>query len=184
MIDGRRVAVEAAFVSTGQDEYGFRVGAYDPSRELIIDPHVVVYATYLGGGLSDTASAIAVDTAGGAYVTGYTESGDFPSSAGGEAATSRYDEFVTKLSPDGQSLVYTVFFGAGRPDEDYWYPSIAVDAAGAAYISGMTNSAKFPGRTNSLDFPVVKPYQKTFGKGDFDAFVAKYSTGSQSARSN
>lgn len=76
--DGRRVAVDAGFRTLGKDAYGFRVGAYRRDLDLIIDPLVLVYSTYLGGTCSDDVSGIAVDAAGCAYVTGMTTHGDFP----------------------------------------------------------------------------------------------------------
>ncbi|HEV8523384.1 MAG TPA: SBBP repeat-containing protein, partial [Terriglobales bacterium] len=107
----------------------------------------LVYSTYLGGSGLDQGVGIAVDAAGAAYVTGGTESADFPVSctapctvldatlgAGGN------DAFVTKLDPTGSALVYSTYLGGSYVDEGR---SIAVDAEGAAYVTGLTESADF-----------------------------------------
>ena len=126
----------------------FRVAAYDLARPLVIDP-VLVYSTYLGGSRADWGADIAVDAAGNAYVVGTTMSTDFPlrgpSWEGGDASN---DVFVTKLNAAGSDLVYSVHFGGsitcvgGFPDN--YGSGIAVDAAGAAYVTGSTNAYNFP----------------------------------------
>jgi hypothetical protein len=105
---------------------------------------------------------IAVDTAGNAYVTGRTQSPDFPTVnplqptyGGGDS-----DAFVTKVNPSGSALVYSTFLGGSN--EEFGF-GIAVDTAGNAYVTGATLSP---------DFPTVNPLQPTLG-GGFDAFVTK-----------
>ncbi len=128
----------------------------------------LVYSTYLGGAIEDVGSGIAVDSAGSAYVTGRTESSDFPTTpntvqAANAGGFGTYDAFVTKLSPDGSSLVYSTYLG-GR-DTDYGF-GIAVDSAGSAYVTGATDST---------DFPSKNPEQAANAGGIFDAFVTKLS---------
>jgi len=122
----------------------------------VIDP-VLVYSTFLGGsagvtGLIDYATAIAVDAAGSAYVTGETVSADFPATAGafdstcgssGSCAEAGIvsDAFVAKLSPDGTALVYATYLGGRSRDSG---AAIAVDADGHAYVTGTTESDDFP----------------------------------------
>jgi beta-propeller repeat-containing protein len=125
------------------------------------------YATYLGGGLNDYATAIAVDSRGSAYVTGNTESFDFPvlnafqPTKGGVGVQGIVDNaFVTKLSPGGNDLDYSSFLGGSgciggggggcllSPPIDIG-KSIAVDAQGNAYVGGQTQSISFP-RVDSL----------------------------------
>jgi len=77
-IGDKKVAVRAEYRKTGENTYGFVVGAYDKNHSLIIDPVVLVYSTYLGGGGSDRGYGVAVDGSGNAYVTGTTYSTDFP----------------------------------------------------------------------------------------------------------
>src|SRR5262249_51784237 len=85
-IGGVRVPVKSRYVLAGdgsaRTSYGFAVEGYDSSRELIVDPGVD-YSTFLGGNIDvDTGTGIAVDAAGNAYVVGYTQSSDFPTTAG------------------------------------------------------------------------------------------------------
>src|SRR5207245_430491 len=95
--DAGRHRVEGAYVLDGQSA-GFAVGAYDPTRPLVIDP-VLVYSTFLGGTGQDGGSGIKVDAAGDAYITGTTLGADFPVTPGVVqpkfGGTS--DVFVTKL---------------------------------------------------------------------------------------
>jgi uncharacterized protein (TIGR03437 family) len=111
----------------------------------------LVYLTYLGGSGDDTASAVAVDSAGNAYVTGCTTSMDFPiagtpyqstfgGSSGGQILVFG-DAFVTKLNASGTKLIYSTYLGGGADD---FGTAIAVDAAGDAYVTGGTRSANFP----------------------------------------
>ncbi|WP_134704981.1 SBBP repeat-containing protein [Ammoniphilus sp. YIM 78166] len=122
----------------------------------------LVYSTYLGGSGSDQGLGIDVDSSGAAYVTGQTNSPDFPrenpfqADLGGDT-----DAFVTKLSPAGNTLIYSTYLGGSEFDAGY---GIAVDSSGAAYVTGETAS--------SDDFPTQIPVQGNFG-GDTDAFVAK-----------
>ena len=123
----------------------------------------LVYSTYLGGSSSDAGRGIAVDAAGAAYITGGTDSTDFPTQQafqGAKAANS--DAFVTKLSPTGTTLAYSTYLGGSSFDEGW---GIAVDAAGAAYITGYTFST---------DFPTRQAFQGALA-GGWDAFVTKLS---------
>jgi uncharacterized protein (TIGR03437 family) len=89
-----------------------------------------IFATYFGGSASDVASAIAVDAAGGVYVTGTTQSFDFPFSAGAYSKTGA--AFLLKLNPDG-SLAYATGLRGGTPN------SLAVDSAGRAFVAGVSS---------------------------------------------
>lgn len=175
-IDGRRVEIESAYVLHGAGEYGFRVGDYDRTRPLILDPAVLVYCGFIGG-LGDESmsagepvrSAIAVDAAGNVYVTGGTQSteGDFPTSVGPDlTANGNVDVFVAKVNASGTGLVYAGFFGGSGYE---WGYDIAVDGSGSAYITGMANSndaETYP------DFPLLVGPDLTFN-GFGDAFIAK-----------
>ncbi|HVQ39513.1 MAG TPA: SBBP repeat-containing protein, partial [Pyrinomonadaceae bacterium] len=98
----------------------------------------VVYSTYLGGNGQAEAYGIAVDSAGSAYVTGYA-SGSFPTTVGSYQPTlnSSFDAFVTKLNATGSALAYSTFYGGSEFEEGL---SIAVDAAGNAYVAGDSGS--------------------------------------------
>ena len=121
----------------------FEVAAYDRSRTLVIDPKIeLVYSTYLGGSAFDEGYAIAVDDARSAYVTGRTRSADFPATHG--TLNDEEDAFVTKFSPDGQSLVYsTLIGGTGGKGITEAY-AIFVSSDGHAYITGVANTSHFP----------------------------------------
>ncbi len=159
VVGNRRRSVEATFRATDKGEYGFAVGVYDASRELVLDPLVLVASTYLGGSDSDFASATALDPTGAVYVAGYTLSADFPPTV---QTLPRLDVFVTKFAPGGRSLVYSAFFSYGRFAEMCGM-SMAVDAKGSAYLTG---------KTESRHFPVKNAFQTTL-KGGWDAFILK-----------
>ena len=99
--------------------YGFTVGAYDPSRTLVIDPGLA-YSTFLGGTSNEIGRGIAVDAAGNTYVTGITQSPNFPTTTGAfdrtGAAPNNLDVFVTKLNPAGTARVYSTFIGGTNFD--------------------------------------------------------------------
>src|SRR5262249_50871276 len=140
-IDGVRRQVLGGYVHCGRSGVGFRMGAYDRSRPLVIDP-VLSYATFLGGSNIEYPNDIAVDAQGSAYVTGYTRSIDFPvKDSFGMTPHPRYgyqlDAFVAKLDPTGTRLVYTAYLGGSNNDEG---TAVAVDGAGNAYVTGATTS--------------------------------------------
>ena len=90
-------------------------------------------------GWMDLGYGIAVDTAGAAHVTGFTDSADFPTmNALQPASAGSRDAFVSKLSPDGASLVYSTYLG-GR--EDDLSRGITVDLTGATYVTGQRDPA-------------------------------------------
>ena len=95
----------------------------------------LLYLTYLGGSANEYAGGIAVDTAGNAYVTGTTMSPDFPVTPG--AVQTRYagagDAYISKVSPDGKSLIYSTYFGYIGSDLG---TAITVDPFGYAYVTG------------------------------------------------
>ncbi|MFL6335254.1 MAG: FG-GAP-like repeat-containing protein [Pyrinomonadaceae bacterium] len=110
--------------------------------KLSPDGKSLVYATYLGGNGDDFGNAVAVDSAGNAYVGGLTASGNFPTTAGSfqTSKDGSADAFLAKLNPAGTSLVYSTFIGGAGSDQ---IGAVAVDAAGAAYVAGRTDSPNF-----------------------------------------
>ena len=174
-MDGdKRIAVEGSF-DVAANKIGFRLGAYDHTKSLIIDP-VLSYASYLGGSATDTiggsvtgytfTQGLAIDSAGSAYVTGTTYSTNFPvqspyqSTNNATPSNSRAPTtFVTKFSPDGSALVYSTYLGGGGSGADYAY-AIAVDANKEAYVTGQTFSNDFPitaGAYEAFCSPAPKP---------------------------
>ena len=137
----------------------------------------LVYSTYLGGSTIEWGAGIALDSAGNAYVTGYTQSTDFPTANPFQATcgscTSLPDAFVSKLNPAGSALVYSTYLGGSNSDQG---GGIAVDSSGNAYVAGFTNSS---------DFPTANPLQGSLNGGQYslcnamfgvvchDAFVAE-----------
>jgi hypothetical protein len=123
----------------------------------------LVYSTYLGGSGEDNGRAIAVDSAGNAYIAGRTGSGNFPTV---NAFQSTYggvgDAFVTKLNPAGSALVYSTFLG-GSGSESNRLDCLAIDSSGNAYVTG---------QTASTNFPTANAFQSTLGGGS-DIYVAK-----------
>jgi Beta-propeller repeat len=163
-IGGRRVAVASKFTLGRGGAFGFALGSYDHRYPLVIDPGLA-YSTFLGESGHDHGYGIAVDAAGDAYVTGLTESMDFPTTA--RAFDRSYngrggDAFVTKLNASGSALVYTTFLGGRRNDFGY---GIAVDRAGNAYVTGSTKSRNFPTTRRAFD--------RSYNRGGWDAFVTK-----------
>ena len=107
--NGNRQEVAGGYTLLGEHAVGFQVATYDATKTLYIDP-VLTYSTYLGGSLADSGRAIAVDAAGNIYVAGLTVSSNFPvvSAAQLQIGSASYgDAFVSKLSADGKTLVYS-----------------------------------------------------------------------------
>lgn len=107
----------------------------------------LLWATYLGGNRRDEAFGIAQDQAGNIYVTGRTNSTDFPVTPGvfqpqhGDSIFGNIDVFVSKLSPDGSSLIYSTFYGGLGDDVA---GDIDVNATGDAFVGGFTNDGDNP----------------------------------------
>ncbi len=125
----------------------------------------IQYLTFLGGRKADYGTAMAVDRLGHVYITGYTNSADFPvtsTAAFSEYGGGRTDAFLVKLSHDGRTLDYATFFGGSENDQAY---ALAVDREGQAFIAGDTISADLLTSSAALN----RQYQ---GRGDI--FVAQF----------
>lgn len=102
----------------------------------------LLYSTYLGGSNYDSGQSIAVDHAGRAYVTGYTDSSDFPTRhALQRHSGGSYDAFVLELNRRGDGLVYSTYLGGRGADGGF---GVAADRAGNTYLAGATRSSDFP----------------------------------------
>ena len=124
-----------------------------------------MYSTYLGGAHYDAGQGIAIDPSDNAYIAGYTNSSNFPTSS--DAFQTKLggglDAFVSKLSTSGSALLYSTYVGGGGFDVGR---GIAVDATANAYVTGGTNSSHFPTTPGA--------FQTTL-RGTGDAFVSKFS---------
>ncbi|HEV8304104.1 MAG TPA: SBBP repeat-containing protein [Gemmatimonadales bacterium] len=153
------VTAGALRASLSGQEDGF-VTELDPSGSAL------VYSTYLGGRSTEHGTDIAVDAAGYAYVTGRTSSSDFPVTAGAFQTTkasngTAHAAFVSKVNPGGSGLAYSTYLGGSGSDRGV---SIALDAAGNAYVTG---------RATSTDFPLTAGAVQTALAGGRDAYVAE-----------
>ncbi len=160
-VNGVRQAVAGSYVIEANGQVGFHVGSYDTSRELTIDP-VLSYSTYLGGSKTDSAGGIAVDSAGNAYITGTTQSTDFPIVNGFQTSLGSATQvaFVAKLNPAGTALVYSTYLGGSGSSSAL---AIVVDSSGVVTVVG---------QTSSTNFPTLNPLQPANG-GGIDGFVTK-----------
>jgi len=163
-IDGEKVYIEGLFHEIEENTYGIEVKKYNKDYELVIDPVILVYSTYLGGKKYDSGYGIAVDSEGAVYITGWTCSANFPTK---NPFQEKYkgnnrNAFVTKINPEGSGLVYSTFLG-GHGD-DYTH-DLAIDSKGSAYVTG---------KANSSDFPIKNPFQTEY-KGIDDVFITKIS---------
>ncbi len=124
----------------------------------------LIYSTFLGANANDVALSVAVDGGGNAYICGETGSGNFPVTTGAfqTKPAGSSDAFVTKLNPSGSALVYSTYLGGANLED---CRGIAVDAAGDAYVTGITESNNFPTTLNSV--------QPAYGGGFSDGYVAK-----------
>ncbi|MFL5732384.1 MAG: SBBP repeat-containing protein [Chloroflexia bacterium] len=178
-IAGKRTSVAAALVVAPDQTVSFALGPYDHAQPLNVqstwaysnaatqnsklstESLTLSFSSYLGGSQTDYGKSIAVDAQGYIYVTGYTQSANFPTSSPLRPSNGGgHDAFVTKFSPDGSTLVYSTYLGGSGNDEGR---GIAVDAQGNAYVTGSTFSA---------NFPVANALQPT-AAGAEDIFVSK-----------
>ena len=165
---------ENAYVTgyTTSSDYPHTAGAlqttkgsgYDAFITKLTSLGVISYSTFLGGSGDDFGLAIAVDSAGDAYITGDSASTDFPTTSDALATTTAgyFNAFVTKLSPNGTASYYSTYVGGSGYDTGY---GIAVDSSGAAYVAGYTVSS---------DFPITAGAAQSTLAGGSDAFVLKF----------
>jgi hypothetical protein len=160
---GLQVPVTGQYKLQSPTRVGFALGPYDKTLPLVIDP-VLAYGTFLGGLGDDEASGIVVDSLGSAYVTGYTDSPNFPLASQNSSAPFGANVFLAKLDVSGSSLIYADYIGGNQDD----YPS--------ALILDSSNDVFLTGTTYSVDFPTVSPYQSTNNtEGNETAFVTEVS---------
>lgn len=122
----------------------------------------LVWSSFVGGSAAENGYDIALDGSGGVWVTGYTESADFPSTAGAFVATAENrDVFVIRLVAQGSEMSSSIVFGGSNLEEGM---SMTLDGSGCVYVTGYTRSMDFPVTAGALDSII---------EGDSDAFVVK-----------
>ena len=146
-------------------------GAFDPTRDGSSDGFVMkfdaagalAYGTFVGGSSADNASSLAVDAGGNAYIAGWTDSTDFPTTPGAleTSLQAAQDGFVSKIAPDGSDLVYSTYLGG---QANTAATDVAVGSDGSAFVIGSTGL--FPTTQGAFD--------EELNDSD-DGFVAKLS---------
>jgi hypothetical protein len=123
----------------------------------------IVFSTYFGGVAFDESHSVALDPAGNIYITGFTTSADFPTTANAfqKALNGTQDAYVLKLDKDGSTLIYSTYLGGNQTDRAF---GIATDPGGNAIIAG---------NTLSRDFPTTNAFQSFFAGGLGEVFLTK-----------
>jgi hypothetical protein len=160
-IGGYSFSPDFPTVNAIQPTYAGNVDAY--LTKLSADGQSVFYSTFLGGSGFEYGWDVAVDSAGNAYLTGFTQSTDFPTAHALQPTNhGKQNAFVTKVNPSGNAFVFSTYLGGSDTDQG---TSIAADSSGNAYVGGYTKST---------NFPTANAIQPT-NHGGWDAFVAKIS---------
>jgi hypothetical protein len=179
--DAKEIA--GAFRQLTDNKIGFNIGAYDRSRELVIDP-ALSYSTYLGGSLTESLVKVAVDSAGMIYVAGSTDSTDFPLSVAPSLPLQSTligadNIFISKINPLPQSsspaLVFSTYLGGSGTDS---LAGIAVDSANNIYVAGSTTSGNFPITSNAFQSTATGShgFLSKISLGLNSAYALSYST--------
>ncbi|MBK6312895.1 MAG: SBBP repeat-containing protein [Blastocatellia bacterium] len=167
--DGDVIATGSTFSSDFPTSANCLDSTYAGSTDTFLlrisaDGTILRYGTYLGGVGDDYGTSIAIDSTGAAYVTGTTNSTDFPTTPGAYDTTDSgfsYEAFVSKLDSTGSTLLYSTYLGGSNAENGI---AIAVDGLGRAAVAG---------QTNSTDFPTTAGAYSTVHSGAFDLFVTK-----------
>ena len=155
-IDGDRRTVSGTYRMEGSDRVGFQLAAYDSTRPLVIDP-VLEQSTLLGGSALDREVSITLDEARNIYLTAASRSADFPVTMGvldetHDSAPDLTSTVISKLSPDGSTLLFATFLGGSLADVPRSHGHrIALDKSGDIYVVGHTMSPDFPTTAEALD---------------------------------
>jgi hypothetical protein len=146
--DGARRWLSAHYVIRRNKTIGYEVAGVNRKLPLVIDP-TLSYSTYIGSNTPDSVNSVAVDQFGQAYVTGSTVFG-FPTKNPAQGNQLGTDAFVTKLSANGGSLIYSTILGGSSTDTGN---AIAIDRFGSAYVAGETSSTDFPTTPGAFQSP-------------------------------
>ncbi len=148
----------------------FEIPSYDHTRTIVIDPLVISFSSVFGGMLNEISFDIIIDDNEYIYITGWTQSADFynlnsyQANFGGSNFTG--DAFITKLSKNGSTIIYSTFIGGVGKDEGI---DLAIDSDNNVYLTGLTGSVDFPTSKNAFD--------STYNGGQTagDIFISKFS---------
>lgn len=165
---GSRITIPCTFTSKTSNTVQFRVGEYDHSRPLIIDP--LIYSTYLGESGADKVNGMIADKAGNIIVVGSTDAATYPVTTGVYDSTYNggLDCFITKFNPMLSKIVFSTYMGAGSDDQ---INAVSLDDADNIFVGGETLSTQ--------NFPVLGGWKMQHA-GATDGFVARFdATGSQ-----
>jgi hypothetical protein len=162
---GVKKEVEGEYAINDKGEVGFRIGQYDKSKSLIIDP-ILSFSTFLGGDRNDGCAGLFIDSDGNLYVTGGTSSTNFPGTTTSPPPTVpfHYRVFITKFDAGGQ-LLFSTYWG----DDDTLGSDIKVDGSGI-YVAGMTSAISYP--TTPGAFQTIH-HPNPPGDHVYDLFITK-----------
>ncbi|MFX0092328.1 MAG: SBBP repeat-containing protein, partial [Candidatus Hodarchaeota archaeon] len=178
----------STYFGGGSDDYGHGV-AIDTTGNIVVPGAVItnnldyqifvakfsadgqtqLFLKYFGGDGHDHCNGIAIDFIGNIVISGTTDSSNFFPIVNGSQESyggGRYDTFITKFSPDGQTMLFSTYLGGSSEDNNY---AVAVDTAANILVTGYTSST---------NFPTVNATQNT-NSGDRDIFVTKFTPGGQ-----
>jgi uncharacterized protein (TIGR03437 family) len=181
-IAGSTNSMDLTSVAAFQPNFGGRTAQNTPQGDGFVAKFSpsgsLLYLTYIGGSQDDYITAMAVDSAGNAYITGATTSRNFPtvnayqSNFGGTgnvgAIIRTGDAFVAKLSPTGNKLIYSTYLGGSQDDIGM---AIAIDGSGNAYVTGATLSANFPVMGSGNNFPYQSGNRGSGGQPNKNCFT-------------
>jgi uncharacterized repeat protein (TIGR01451 family) len=161
-----------AFQSTGASSNGSEDGFV---TKLNAAGSSILYSTYLGGSGGDECRAIAINSLGEAYITGGTQSSDFPTTSGAYQTvlgSGYHDAFVTKLNTTGTALAFSTFIGGSSATAH----DLALDSAGNVYFVGEAYTGTIGGGSTVFTYPVTSnAYQSTPAADGFEGFMSEIS---------
>ena len=175
LINEEKIVIDAKYRING-NIISFEIGKYDTDYPLIVDPVALKYATFLGGSSNDYLQDIYVHpTSNNIYLTGYTNSVSFPGVVGN--ATSSYDGFITCMSPDGSSVLWTTIIGGDESSENLFKIHVS-DDENDIFVTGNSNSSDYP--TNGILAPyaanIAGSNNPIISRLSGDGTILKYST--------
>jgi hypothetical protein len=155
-IGGKMVQIAVNYVTSdkklpGHDSkftYGFKVGEYDRTKNLVIDP--LLASSFAGGSYDDMGGSVAIDSSGNVFVAGYTNSSNYPTITGAYDVSYNGDKdiFILKLNNTLGTLMASTYIGGSNNDRAF---SMAIDTSGNVFISGYTYSSNYPATPGAYD---------------------------------